>query len=112
MSIRIENLNKRFGAQIVLERISLEVSEGELFVLLGASGSGKSTLLRVIAGLTNPDRGRVILDGRDVTTIRAQQRGTGFVFQNYSVFRHMSVGQNIEFGLKLRKVPRVERARR
>jgi ABC-type Fe3+/spermidine/putrescine transport system ATPase subunit len=112
MSIRIENLDKRFGAQVVLERISLEVAEGELFVLLGASGSGKSTLLRVVAGLTMPDRGRVLLDGRDVTTLRAQQRGTGFVFQNYSVFRHMSVGQNIEFGLKLRKVPRAERARR
>jgi len=112
MSIRIENLDKRFGAQIVLDRISLEVSEGELFVLLGASGSGKSTLLRVVAGLTMPDRGRVLLDGRDVTTLRAQQRGTGFVFQNYSVFRHMSVGQNIEFGLKLRKVSRAERARR
>jgi ABC-type Fe3+/spermidine/putrescine transport system ATPase subunit len=112
MSIRVDELTKRFGAQRVLDRVSLEVAPGELFVLLGASGSGKSTMLRVVAGLTPPDRGRVWLAGRDVTGVRAQDRGTGFVFQNYSVFRHMTVARNIEFGLKLRGWDGAERARR
>jgi ABC-type Fe3+/spermidine/putrescine transport system ATPase subunit len=112
VSIRVEGITKRFGSQVVLDGVSLEIASGELFVLLGASGSGKSTLLRIIAGLSAPDRGRVWLGGRDVTRVRPQQRGTGFVFQNYSVFRHMTVGQNIEFGLRLRGVARAERARR
>ncbi|HYM82151.1 MAG TPA: ATP-binding cassette domain-containing protein [Candidatus Limnocylindria bacterium] len=112
MSILIEQVTKRFGAQLVLDRVSLGVAPGELFVLLGASGSGKSTMLRVVAGLTMPDRGRISLADRDVTTLAPQERGTGFVFQNYSVFRHMTVGQNIEFGLKLRNVSGSERARR
>ena len=112
MGIRIEDVSKRFGAQRVLDRVSLDIAPGELFVLLGASGSGKSTLLRLVAGLPNPDQGRIALAGRDVTWLRPQERGTGFVFQNYSVFRHMTVAQNIEFGLRLRHVARAERARR
>src|SRR5262245_28379023 len=112
MSIVIERLTKRFGTQLVLDGVSIEVASGEFFVLLGASGSGKSTILRVIAGLSAPDQGRVMLKGRDVTGLRPQDRGTGFVFQNYSIFRHMTVAQNIEFGLMLRKVPAPVRARR
>jgi ABC-type Fe3+/spermidine/putrescine transport system ATPase subunit/nucleotide-binding universal stress UspA family protein len=109
MSIQLENLTKRIGAQRVLDHVSLELHGGELFVLLGPSGSGKTTILRLIAGLEFPDEGRIILSGRDVTALPAQKRGVGFVFQNYSVFRHMTAAQNIEFGLKIRGVKRAER---
>ncbi|HEV8577502.1 MAG TPA: ATP-binding cassette domain-containing protein [Thermoanaerobaculia bacterium] len=112
MSIRLEDLSKSFGGLPVVKSASLEVRESELFVLLGASGSGKSTILRMIAGLSNPDSGRVWLRGRDVTALSPQARGIGFVFQNYSIFRHMSVGENVEFPLKIRKVAPAERARR
>ncbi len=112
MSIRLEQLAKSFGGQPVVKPTSLEVRDGELFVLLGASGSGKSTILRMAAGLTAPDSGRIWLHDRDVTHLAPQERGIGFVFQNYSIFRHMSVGENIEFPLKIRKVPQAERARR
>ena len=112
MSIKLENLTKRFGSQTVVKHVSLEIAEGELFVLVGASGSGKSTVLRMIAGLTICDEGSVSINGKDVTHLAPQPRGTGFVFQNYSIFRHMTLAQNIEFGLKIRKVPRAERAKR
>jgi len=112
MSIQIERLAKSFGGQPVVKPTTLEVRDGELFVLLGASGSGKSTILRMVAGLTPPDSGVISLHGREVTRLSPQERGIGFVFQNYSIFRHMSVGENIEFPLKIRKVPPAERARR
>ena len=112
MSIRIDRLAKSFGGQPVVKPTTLEVQDGELFVLLGASGSGKSTILRMVAGLTPPDSGVISLHGRDVTRLPPQERGIGFVFQNYSIFRHMSVGENIEFPLKIRKVPAPERERR
>ena len=112
MSIVLEDLCKRFGGQLVLDRVSLEVADRELFVLLGASGSGKSTVLRLIAGLAVPDQGRILLHGRDVSALPPQQRGTGFVFQNYSIFRHMSVAANIEYGLKIRRRGRAARARK
>ncbi len=112
MSIRLERLSKSFGGQPVVKPTSLEVQDGELFVLLGASGSGKSTILRMVAGLTAPDAGRIWLRDQDVTRLPPQERGIGFVFQNYSIFRHMSVGENIEFPLKIRKVPAAERARK
>ncbi len=112
MSIRLERLAKSFGGQPVVKPTSLEVRDGELFVLLGASGSGKSTILRMVAGLTAPDSGAIRLHERDVTHLPPQARGIGFVFQNYSIFRHMSVGENIEFPLKIRKVAPAERARR
>ena len=95
-----------------MDRASLEVETGELFVLLGASGSGKSTILRMIAGLVLPDAGVVRLAGRDVTLLPPQQRDVGFVFQNYSIFRHMTVAENIEFGLRIRGVARNERRER
>ncbi len=112
MSILLENITKRFANQWVVDDVSLEVADKELFVLLGSSGSGKSTILRMIAGLAQPTGGRILLHGRDVTALTPQERGTGFVFQNYSIFRHMSVAQNIEFGLKIRKVSKQERKRR
>jgi len=110
--IVIDRLSKRFGRQAVLDRVSLEVNDGELFVLLGASGSGKSTVLRLIAGLLPADEGRIVLHDKDVTDLPPQQRGTGFVFQNYSIFRHMSVADNIEFGLKIRRVTAEQRAKK
>jgi sulfate transport system ATP-binding protein len=112
MSIVLDGLLKRFGGQSVVNRVSLTIEDGELFVLLGASGSGKSTVLRLIAGLSAPDGGRIHLRGQDVTDLTPQERGIGFVFQNYSIFRHMSVAENIEFPLKIRKVPPAERTRR
>src|ERR1700754_1148477 len=112
MSIVLEQITKRYGSQWVVDNVSLEVADKELFVLLGSSGSGKSTILRMIAGLSEPTSGRILLHGLDVTYLTPQKRGTGFVFQNYSIFRHMSVGENIEFGLKIRKPSRSERARR
>jgi sulfate/thiosulfate transport system ATP-binding protein len=112
MSIVLEQVTKVYGNQRIVDSVSLEVAEKELFVLLGSSGSGKSTLLRMIAGLATPNGGRILLLGRDVTALAPQQRGTGFVFQNYSIFRHMTVAENIEFGLKIRKTPREERRRR
>ncbi len=112
MSILLDNVSKSFGAQRIVSNVRLEIETGELFVLLGASGSGKSTLLRMIAGLTPLDEGRILLDGRDVTDLPPQARNTGFVFQNYALFRHMSAGRNIEFGLAIRRMPRDERRRR
>src|SRR5262245_19884290 len=110
MSIVLDRLTKRFGAQLVVDQVSLEIAEGELFVLLGSSGSGKTSILRMIAGLSRPDAGRILLHGRDVTGLPPQQRGAGFVFQNYSLFRHMTVAENIEFGLTVRKVASSERS--
>jgi sulfate transport system ATP-binding protein len=112
MSIELRNVAKHYGAEAVLHDFSLEITQGELFVLLGPSGSGKSTLLRLIAGLTPQDNGTIRLNGRDVTTLSPQKRRTGFVFQNYSLFQHMTVAQNIAFGLEIERVPRPQREAR
>ncbi len=112
MSISLEGLIKRYGGQPVVNQVSLEVADGEFFVLLGSSGSGKTTVLSLIAGLTELDAGRILLHGRDVTYLPAQQRKVGMVFQNYALFQYMSVADNIEFGLRIRKTPPSERARR
>jgi sulfate transport system ATP-binding protein len=109
MSIQLSHIRKTYGEQEVIHDLTLEVEERELFVLLGASGSGKSTLLRMIAGLSEPDSGTILLNGQDVTHLPPQKRDTGFVFQNYSLFRHMTVAQNIDFGLSIRRKPRKER---
>ncbi len=112
MSILLRDVVKRYHDQTIVDHVDLEIADGELFVLLGPSGSGKSTILRMIAGLTSVTAGRIILHGRDVTDLSPQQRDTGFVFQNYSLFRHMTVADNIEFGLAVRKAAKAERARR
>jgi sulfate transport system ATP-binding protein len=112
MSIVLEQLTKRYEGYPVVNRLSLEIADGEFFVLIGPSGSGKSTVLRMIAGLNTVDRGRVWLHGRDVTNVPPQQRGVGFVFQHYALFRHMSVAANVEFALAIRHVPKAERRRR
>ncbi len=112
MSIVLERLVKSYGGRAVVNQVSLSVAEGELFVLLGPSGSGKSTVLRLIAGLTDADVGRVLLHGRDVTALPPQKRDVGFVFQHYALFRHMTVAENIEFPLRIRRVAAAERRRR
>jgi sulfate/thiosulfate transport system ATP-binding protein len=108
VSIEVRNVSKRFGSFQALEDVSLDVDGGALTALLGPSGSGKSTLLRIIAGLESPDSGGVRLAGEDATRLTTQQRGVGFVFQHYAAFKHMSVRENIAFGLKIRKRPKDE----
>lgn len=112
MSIILDHVTKRYEKTTVVNDVSLEIETGELFVLLGSSGSGKSTLLRIIAGLTAADGGRICLNGRDVTHMPPRKRGSGFVFQNYSLFQHMNVAQNISFGLEIQKTTRREREQR
>ena len=112
MSIVLEQLTKRYAGHPVVNRLSLEIANGEFFVLIGPSGSGKSTVLRMIAGLNTVDEGRVILHNRDVTLATPQQRGVGFVFQHYALFQHMSVADNIEFALRVRQVPVEQRQKR
>ncbi len=106
--IEARSIVKRFGNFTALDGVSVDVAAGSLTALLGPSGSGKSTLLRVIAGLERPDAGQVFLEGRDVTHIPPQQRGVGFVFQHYAAFKHMTVWENVAFGLKIRRRPRAE----
>ena len=113
MSITLDQVTKRYSGSPVVNDVSLDIGDGEFFVLLGPSGSGKSTLLRAIAGLTGVDHGRISLHGRDVTHVAARWRGVGLVFQNYALFRHMSVAENIEFALRVRRMrAAARRARR
>jgi len=100
--LSVTNADKHFGGLHALDSVSLEVREGEFVSLLGPSGCGKTTLLRSLAGLATLDSGRVLLDGRDITRLPTYQRGIGFVFQNYALFPHMTVGENIAFGLRVR----------
>ena len=102
MSVRIESAVKNFGANRILDGVTLDVPDGQLVALLGPSGSGKTTLLRSIAGLESLDAGRVLLGGRDVTAAPPGERHVGFVFQHYALFRHMTVSDNIAFGLSVR----------
>jgi sulfate transport system ATP-binding protein len=108
MAIEVRNVTKRFGDFVALDDVSLEVESGSLTALLGPSGSGKSTLLRVVAGLETPDVGAVFLSGKEATGLRPQHRGVGFVFQHYAPFKHMTVADNVGFGLTVRKRPRRE----
>ncbi len=108
MSIQVRNVSKRFGTFRALDDVSLDVDGGALTALLGPSGSGKSTLLRIIAGLEQPDTGEILLEGEDATAAPPQQRGVGFVFQHYAAFKHMTVRNNIAFGMKIQKRPRAE----
>src|SRR3954447_25444882 len=110
--ISAANVTKRYGELHALDDVSVEIEPGSLTALLGPSGSGKSTLLRVIAGLEVPDAGTIVLEGEDVTNVPPQQRGIGFVFQHYAAFKHMTVRDNVAFGLKIRKRPKDEVKRR
>src|SRR5450755_2033517 len=104
MSITLDQVTKRYQGAPVVNDVSIDIGDGEFFVLLGPSGSGKSTLLRAIAGLTAVDHGRIALHGRDVTHVSARKRDVGLVFQNYALFRHMTVADNIEFALRVRRM--------
>src|ERR1700689_3884360 len=112
MSINFEQITKHYNSAPVVNDVSLEIEAGEFFVLLGPSGSGKSTLLRIAAGLTDVDHGRISFHDRDVTNLRARDRGGGLVFQHYALFRHMTAVQNVEFALRVRGAGRRTRARR
>jgi sulfate/thiosulfate transport system ATP-binding protein len=112
VSIIVDGATKRFGTFTALDNVSIEVPDGSLTALLGPSGSGKSTLLRVIAGLERPDLGEVMIGGRDMTRIPVEERGVGFVFQHYAAFKHMTVRNNVAFGLQVRKRPKAEIERR
>jgi sulfate transport system ATP-binding protein len=108
MAIETLNVSKRFGDFVALDDVCIRVEDGSLTALLGPSGSGKSTLLRIIAGLETPDSGSVVIDEQEVTTTPARNRGVGFVFQHYAPFKHMTVHDNIAFGLTVRKRPKAE----
>jgi sulfate transport system ATP-binding protein len=106
MSITVRNVTKRFGGFLALDNVSLEVPSGALLALLGPSGSGKTTLLRIISGLEVADAGSVLYHDEDVTDAAVRDRNVGFVFQHYALFRHMTVSENVAFGLRVRKAPR------
>jgi sulfate transport system ATP-binding protein len=106
--ILVDGVTKEFGGFRALDDVSLDVQDGSLTALLGPSGSGKSTLLRVIAGLELPDAGRIVIAGEDATALPAQRRGIGFVFQHYAAFKHMTVRENVAFGLRIRRRPKAE----
>src|SRR5213083_2156854 len=108
MAIEARNVAKRFGDFVALDNVSLEVESGSLTALLGPSGSGKSTLLRVIAGLEAADSGDVFISGKEATALAPQKRGVGFVFQHYAPFKHMTVWDNVAFGLQIRRRPKEE----
>ena len=107
-AVIINNAVKKYGDFIALKGVSLDIKEGEFFTLLGPSGCGKTTLLRMIAGLETPTTGRVILDGKDITNLPPYKRNVNMVFQNYALFPHMTVTENIHFGLKMQGVPNDE----
>ena len=105
MRISVQNLTKRFGLQAAVSEVSLSIEEGEMFTLLGPSGCGKTTLLRLIAGFYTPDEGEIRFSDRVVNTVPPHERGIGMVFQNYALWPHMTVAENVSYGLKLRKIP-------
>src|SRR5690348_8885843 len=105
MSIRVTGVTKRFGGFLALDNVTLDVPGGSLLALLGPSGSGKTTLLRILAGLESPDTGAVRYDDEDVTDVGVRERNVGFVFQHYALFRHMTVFENVAFGMRVRSWP-------
>ena len=107
--VRLEGVRKRFGDFVAVDRVDLEVRQGEFFSMLGPSGSGKTTCLRMIAGFEVPTEGRVLLSGQDVTRLAPYERDVNTVFQDYALFPHMSVGENVEYGLKVKRVGKEER---
>lgn len=111
-AIRLNSVTKRFGGVTAVDNVSLEIEEGEFFSLLGPSGCGKTTTLRMLAGFETPDEGSVYLRGKDVTLVQPNKRATNMVFQNYELFPHMTVFNNVAYGLKLKRVPKREITRR
>ncbi|MEY4668536.1 MAG: hypothetical protein RL518_1235 [Pseudomonadota bacterium] len=111
-ALSIQGITKSFGRTTVLRDISLQIDSGDFFFILGASGCGKSTLLRILAGLEYPDAGTIVMDGRDILKVPAHERGIGMVFQQYALWPHMTVEQNIRFGLEVQGVTGMERQRR
>jgi putative spermidine/putrescine transport system ATP-binding protein len=112
VAVRLESVEKRYGDVVAVDGIDLDVRDGEFFSMLGPSGSGKTTTLRMIAGFESPTVGRVLLHGADVTAVPPFDRDVNTVFQDYALFPHMSVGDNVAYGLMVRKVPKADRARR
>src|SRR5687767_568303 len=111
-AVALESVVKRFGDVVAVDGVSLDVRPGEFFSLLGPSGSGKTTCLRMIAGFEQPTSGRVLLEGRDVSGLPPFERDVNTVFQDYALFPHMTVAQNVGYGLMVRKLPAGERSRR
>lgn len=110
--VELKGVCKKFGSVVGVEELDLTIRKGEFFTFLGPSGCGKTTTLRMIAGFYAPSQGRIHLDGKDVTEVPPQKRGTGMVFQNYALFPHMTVFENVAFGLQVRKIPKPERKER
>ncbi|TPK95335.1 MULTISPECIES: ABC transporter ATP-binding protein, partial [unclassified Mesorhizobium] len=110
--LELQSLTKTFGEFVAVDEFNLSVDRGEFICLLGPSGCGKTTTLQMVAGLVQPTTGRVELDGRDITRLPSNKRGLGIVFQSYALFPHMTVAQNVAFGLEMRKVPAAERTKR
>ncbi|MEA2423109.1 MAG: putative spermidine/putrescine transport system ATP-binding protein, partial [Thermoleophilaceae bacterium] len=110
--IRLEGVRKLYGDVVAVDGVDLEIRRGEFFTQLGPSGSGKTTCLRMIAGFERPDAGRIELGGRDVAGLPAYMRDVNTVFQDYALFPHMTVGDNVAYGLRVKRVPRAERAQR
>lgn len=111
-ALSLAGVTRRFGAHAAVDSLTLDVAQGELLALIGASGSGKTTTLRIIAGHEMPDEGRVLLEGRDITHLPPRQRGFGMVFQHYALFPHMTVGENVAFGLEARGIAKRDRLER
>ena len=111
VSIQINNVTKAYGGNIVIQGLSAEIKPGEFFTLLGPSGCGKTTLLRMIIGFNTIEAGEILVDGKIINNIPTNRRNMGMVFQNYAVFPHMSVRDNVAYGLKTRKIPKAERYR-
>jgi putative spermidine/putrescine transport system ATP-binding protein len=110
--LELQGLSRKYGEAVVVDDFSLSVAKGEFVCLLGPSGCGKTTMLQMVAGFVQPNSGRIELDGVDITGLRSNRRGLGIVFQSYALFPHMTVAQNVAFGLEMRGVPAAERARR
>src|SRR3954454_20402904 len=110
--VALRGLVKRFGDVVAVDDVDLEIARGEFFTMLGPSGSGKTTTLRLIAGFELPDAGRIELGGRDVTRVPPYARDVNTVFQDYALFPHMTVQENVEYGLRVKKLPKAERRRR
>lgn len=110
--VHLQGLGKHFGAEKIIDHVDLDIEEGEFLTLLGPSGCGKTTTLRIVAGFIQPDSGRVLIDGKDVTNVATQKRNLGMVFQDYALFPHLTVAENVGFALKSRGMPRADQERR